>query len=144
MSPGPVREFSAGGVVVRGDEVVVIVPHRRSPEGERVLALPKGHPDGEESLAQAATREVREETGIEADLVGKLGDIRYWYQREGRRVLKQVTFFLFTYRSGDTADHDHEIEDARWIGLEQARTELTFAGERDMIVRALSRLCDDR
>jgi len=144
MSPSPTREFSAGGVVVRGDDVVVIVPLRRSPEGSQVLALPKGHPDGDESLAQAAAREVREEAGVTADLVEKLGDVRYWYRREGRRILKQVTFFLFRYRSGDTADHDHEIEEARWVPLEDARTKLTFEGERDMVARALSRLRSER
>jgi 8-oxo-dGTP pyrophosphatase MutT (NUDIX family) len=144
MAPPTTREFSAGGVVVRGRDVVVIVPHRRSQDGERVLALPKGHPDGDESLAQAATREVREETGLDAELVDKLGEVRYWYQREGRRIFKQVTFFLFEYRAGDTADHDHEIEDARWIPLEEARTALSFQGERDMVARALSRLGDDR
>lgn len=144
MSPGPTREFSAGGVVVRGSDVVVIVPLRRSPEGSHVLALPKGHPDGDESLAQAAAREVREEAGVTADLVERLGDVRYWYQREGRRIFKQVTFFLFRYRSGDTADHDHEIEEACWVPLEDARTKLTFEGERDMVARALSRLHSER
>ncbi|MDQ6750376.1 MAG: NUDIX domain-containing protein [Actinomycetota bacterium] len=144
MTPGPAREFSAGGVVVRGEDVAVIVPLRRSPEGARVLALPKGHPDGDESLAQAAAREVREEAGVEAEMVEKLGDVRYWYQRDGRRILKQVRFFLFRYRSGDTADHDHEVEDAHWIPLEEARTALSFEGERDMVARALSRLRGDR
>ncbi len=144
MSPGPTREFSAGGVVVRGSDVVVIVPIRRSPEGSQVLALPKGHPDGDESLAEAAAREVREEAGVTADLVEKLGDVRYWYRREGRRVHKQVTFFLFRYRSGDTADHDHEIEEARWIPLEDAQTKLSFEGERDMVARALSTLRGER
>ncbi len=144
MSSGPAREFSAGGVVVRGEDVAVIVPHRRSPEGARVLALPKGHPDGDESLAQAAAREVREEAGVETEMIEKLGDVRYWYQRDGRRILKQVSFFLFRYRSGDTADHDHEIEDAHWIPLEEAATALSFEGERDMVARALSRLRGDR
>src|SRR6266480_4449974 len=100
------REFSAGGVVVRGADCVVIVPHKRSQQGERVLGLPKGHPDGEESAEQAAAREVR--------------------------------FFLFRYVSGNTDDHDHEIEHARWMPLADAAVELTYAGEREMAARALS------
>jgi 8-oxo-dGTP pyrophosphatase MutT (NUDIX family) len=138
------REFSAGGVVVRGDEVAVIVPKKLSPEGRRVLALPKGHPDEGETMEEAATREVREETGLEAELIEKLGDVEYWYQRKGRRILKNVTFYLFEYRSGSVEDHDDEIEEARWMRLEQAARELSFPGEREMVKRALSRLPADR
>src|SRR3954454_24750378 len=97
------REFSAGGVVVRGGDCVVIVPTRRARGGARVLALPKGHPEGDESGADAALREIREETGLEARLVDKLGDVRYWYQRDGRRIAKGVSFFLFEHVSGDPA-----------------------------------------
>jgi 8-oxo-dGTP pyrophosphatase MutT (NUDIX family) len=137
-------EFSAGGVVVRDREVIVIVPKRRDARGNKVLALPKGHPDGDESPEQAAMREVEEETGVRAKLVDKLGDVRYSYERNRRRIVKRVEFFLFEYRSGDVADHDHEIEDARWMPLEEARQQVTYDGEREMIDRALSRLSRDR
>ena len=138
------REFSAGGVVVRDGEVAVIVPTRPSPDGRKVLALPKGHPDPGESLKQAAAREVREETGLDAELVDKLGDVTYWYQREGVRVLKKVAFYLFDHRGGSLDDHDDEIEEARWMALEDAARELSFKGEREMVERALSRLSEDR
>jgi 8-oxo-dGTP pyrophosphatase MutT (NUDIX family) len=132
-------EISAGGVVVRGDEVVVIVPRKPGPEGQRTLALPKGHPDGDESMEQAAKREVREETGVDAELVDRLGDVEYWYRRkDGRARPKRVTFYLFDYRGGDVSDHDHEVEEALWMPLEEARTALTFPGEREMIERALA------
>ncbi|MEA2142814.1 MAG: hypothetical protein QOI64_1244 [Solirubrobacteraceae bacterium] len=137
-------EFSAGGVVVNDDhEIVVIVPTRRSADGSRVLALPKGHPDGKESPVQAALREVREEAGVEAEVVGSLGEVRYWYQRGGRRIAKVVEFFLLRYVSGDVGDHDHEVEHARWIPAAQAVKTLTYAGERDMVREALVRLEQD-
>jgi ADP-ribose pyrophosphatase YjhB (NUDIX family) len=137
-------EFSAGGVVVRGDECVVIVPVKRSQDGKRVLALPKGHPDGDETPEQAATREVREETGVVGELVEPLGEVAYFYQRKGRRIHKRVRFFLFRYVSGSTDDHDQEIEEARWMPLAEAAEKLTYAGEREMAARALSRVQADR
>ena len=130
-------EVSAGGVVVRGDEVVVIVPTRRAASGAKVLALPKGHVDPGETPIQAAVREVREEAGVEADLVEELGQVRYWYQRSGMKIAKVVTFFLFEYRSGSIEDHDAEVEVARWIPLEEAARTLSYKGEREMVTRAL-------
>ena len=131
-------EFSAGGVVVNTDrEIVVIVPTRRAADGSRVLALPKGHPDGRESSAEAALREVREEAGVQAEVVDSLGEVRYWYQRGGRRIAKVVEFFLLSYVSGDVGDHDDEVEHARWVPAAEAAETLTYAGERDMVRRAL-------
>ena len=148
-SRAPEREFSAGGVVVRqapdGPECVVIVPSRPAASGAKVLALPKGHPDGDESAAEAALREVREETGVEAHVVERLGDVRYWYQRDGRRIVKVVAFFLLGHDRGDPETHvDQEIDEARWMRLEQAARELTHAGEREMAALALSRLASGR
>ena len=107
---------------------------------DQILALPKGHPEEGESAQEAARREVREETGLEATPVEKLGDIRYWYARDGDRVLKIVSFFLFRYRSGRLEDHDHEVEEALWIPLEEAPKRLAYRGEKDMAETALSRL----
>jgi 8-oxo-dGTP pyrophosphatase MutT (NUDIX family) len=137
-------EFSAGGVVLDPaadpPACLVIVPTRRAADGSKVLALPKGHPDPGETPAQAATREVREETGIEAELGEELGDVRYFYQRGGRRIAKVVRFFLMTARGGSMEDHDHEVEDVRWMELGAAAAALSYPGEREMVGRALSAL----
>jgi mutator protein MutT len=133
-------EFSAGGVVVRDRSCVVIVPRRRTADGSRVLALPKGHPDPGETPEAAAVREVREEAGVQASLVEKLGDVRYFYQRGGRRIAKLVSFYLLAYESGEPAEHDHEVEEARWMELSEAAKALTYRGEREMAARALRRL----
>ena len=137
-----IHEFSAGGVVVRdehGQPFVAVV----RPRGE-ILALPKGHPFGDEPPAEAARREVREETGLDAEVVEQLGDVKYWYVRGGERVAKVVTFFLFRYRSGNVEDHDHEVEEALWIPLAEAPERLSYKGEREMAVAALSRLEEGR
>ncbi|HLW93971.1 MAG TPA: NUDIX domain-containing protein [Solirubrobacteraceae bacterium] len=139
-----VEERSAGGVVVKGDQVLVVVPTRRAADGSRVLALPKGHLDGNETDEQAAAREVREEGGVEAELVGPLGEVRYHYRRDGRLISKGVRFFLFEFSAGSPEDHDHEIEDAHWLSMAEAIKQLTYPGERAMVQNALSKSSADR
>jgi 8-oxo-dGTP pyrophosphatase MutT (NUDIX family) len=137
-----IREFSTGGVMVRnfrGRPFVAVVQVR-----EGVIALPKGHPEGDEATVDAAAREVREEAGVAGEAVEKLGDIRYWYWRDRQRVLKIVSFFLFRYRSGSVRDHDHEVESASWMPLDEAAGKLTYTGEREMAAAALSALGRER
>ena len=141
--PGAEREVSAGGVVVRDRACVVIVPTRRAADGRPVLALPKGHVDPGETPPEAAAREVREEAGVQVELLGELGAVRYWYMRSGRRIAKQVDFFLFAYRAGDVEDHDDEVEHARWMPLAEAAQALTYEGERRMAALALSQIAAD-
>ena len=99
--------------------------------------------DPGETPEQAAAREVREEAGVRTRLLGELGAVRYFYMRGGRRIAKQVDFFLFEYVDGDVADHDHEVEDARWMPLAEAIRALTYDGEREMAARALSQTASD-
>jgi 8-oxo-dGTP pyrophosphatase MutT (NUDIX family) len=134
------RETSYGGVAVRGEEVLVITPAGR----RRITALPKGGAHRYESGEQAAGREVREETGVNVDVREPLGDVSYTYRRGGRRIRKTVHFYLCSFVSGSTSDHDHEVEDARWISLQEARSALTYPGERELIDRALSKLTSGR
>lgn len=137
-------EYSAGGLVVRprtdgedGWECVLIEPTRPAADGSLVTALPKGHPDPGESPQEAALREIREETGLTVEIRATIGDVRYWYQRNGRRIAKIVTFYLCDYRAGDVADHDHEVRRAWWVPVADAGLVLTYAGERDIVARAL-------
>jgi 8-oxo-dGTP pyrophosphatase MutT (NUDIX family) len=108
-----------------------------------VLALPKGHIEPGESGPETAVREVREEAGIDSTLVEKLDDIRYWYTRGGARVLKVVSFFLLSYRSGSVRDYQREeVDGAEWVPLEEAPQRLAYPGEKEMARAALSKLRD--
>jgi 8-oxo-dGTP pyrophosphatase MutT (NUDIX family) len=149
------REISAGGVVIRntpeGWQVAVIEPQKEgsvTPSGRKrsqkmLLALPKGLVDPGEKPDQTALREVREETGLTASLVTKLGDIKYAYVRswgDKQRVFKIVSFYLLQYQSGEindiTPDMRIEVKSALWIPLEDARRQLAYRGEKDMVRRA--------
>jgi 8-oxo-dGTP pyrophosphatase MutT (NUDIX family) len=147
------REFSAGGVVVRrlrGRWFVAAIRPGGRPEG--VWALPKGNLGPGERPEQTAEREIEEETGVRARLVRKLGDIRYvytqsWGNGRGERVFKVVSFYLFRYSGGRLGDIPaelaHEVEEARWLPLEEAPSLLAYKGERDMAERALIALREE-
>lgn len=154
-----VREFSAGGVVLRKMRgrwfLAVIEPHMtrpkksaksasRPPKKAALVALPKGAIDQGEKPEQTALREVSEETGVEANLVTKLADIKYHYVRnwgDGARVFKIVSFYLLLYRSGRlgniSPDMRIEVQNAYWLPLEDAPKALSYAGEREVVQSAL-------
>jgi 8-oxo-dGTP pyrophosphatase MutT (NUDIX family) len=140
------REFSAGGVVVRAIDGVVHVAAIRPAGKASVWALPKGNIADGERAEQAAAREVEEETGVRAELLAKLGHVRYTYSYGGERIFKIVTFFLFRYIAGElgalAVEHAHEVAEARWLPLEDAPKLLAYGGERDMARAALEALSE--
>jgi 8-oxo-dGTP pyrophosphatase MutT (NUDIX family) len=144
-----IREFSAGGVVVRRMKhrwwIAAIEPQGRrstSAKGstrDSVMALPKGAVDEGETPEQTALREVHEETGVTAEVVSKLKDIKYYYVRswgDRQRVFKVVSFFLLSYKAGRlgniTPEMRKEVRRAVWIPLEDAAKELSYPGEREV------------
>jgi 8-oxo-dGTP pyrophosphatase MutT (NUDIX family) len=148
------REISAGGAVVRptpqGWELAVIEPQGDNSADQKsdkkrhkqVLALPKGLLDPGEKPAEAAVREVTEETGLTGRVLVKLADIKYVYVRswgDKQRVFKIVSFYLLRYVSGTIDDVSPEmrveVNRALWIPLAEAEKRLAYRGERDVVRR---------
>jgi 8-oxo-dGTP pyrophosphatase MutT (NUDIX family) len=129
-------------VVVRrtGDGVEVALAARRTRKGDLAWGLPKGLVEPGEKPEEAAVREVREETGLQAEILQPLGDISYWYVWEGERIRKRVTFFLMEAVGGDVSQHDHEMEDVLWFPLEEARRKASYSSERGVLRRAAEAL----
>ncbi len=123
----------------------MIVPTRRAADGSRVLALPKGHVDPGESRSRRPRARCARRPASSPSPCCELGESRYWYRRDGRTIGKSVAFFLFTFVDGDTADHDDEVEEVRWIvaGGGAAASSATTA-EREMVALALAHLDKDR
>ena len=125
---------AAGGVVLRqgerGGEVVLA-------GRDGTWVLPKGTPDGAEQIEDTATREVREETGLDVRIVRSLGTIEYWFALPRQRIHKTVHFFLMEALGGDLERHDHEYEEVRWVPVDEARRMLTFDTYREILDRAL-------
>jgi 8-oxo-dGTP pyrophosphatase MutT (NUDIX family) len=139
-----VRQVSAGGVVYRraagGLEVALI---RVGPKQR--WQLPKGIVDEGEEPEGTAVREVREEAGVEARIVAPLEVIEYWYvgserNRERVRFHKFVHLFLLKYEQGDVTDHDHEVDEARWVPIAEAEAMLSFESERKAMNQAAALL----
>lgn len=132
-------EVSAGGLVLRRHESSfdALLIGRGSP---RVWTLPKGHVEARETHEQAALREVREETGCWGEIITKLNDISYWFYINRAKHKKSVTFYLMRYLSGDTANHDHEVDEARWFDIISAKKALKYVNEKRLVDLALDYL----
>jgi 8-oxo-dGTP pyrophosphatase MutT (NUDIX family) len=132
------REISAGGVVYRrdGEQIEVVLASRRTRRGELAWGLAKGGIEDDESPEDAAIREVREETGLLAEIEASLGETRYFYVWENVRIRKTVHFFLMRHTGGDVEDRDDEMEEIRWFPLERALKRAAYRGERDVLGRA--------
>ena len=131
---------------MRGRWWFAAIRPRRDHHARDVWALPKGQLDPGERAVETAIREVREETGLDARVVSKLGDVRYIYTWEGERIFKIVSFFLLRPVRGRIGDlpegMEIEVAEARWFPLEEAATRLSYHGEREMAAKALATLVD--
>lgn len=137
------KQVSAGGAAFRETDgklevaLVLMIPEMR-------WQLPKGIIDPGETPEQAALREVREEAGIECELIEPIETIEYWFvdSRSGTpiRIHKFVHFYLMRYVSGDVADHDHEVAEARWFPVDEAISTLAFDSEKSVVILARNAL----
>jgi len=102
--------------------------------------LPKGLVDKDESTEDAAIREVREEAGIDTEIVTRIDKVEYWYfwKENGQRIRyhKFVYFYLLRYKAGDVRDHDHEVNEARWLDIDDAIEMLAFDNEKKIMEKA--------
>jgi ADP-ribose pyrophosphatase YjhB (NUDIX family) len=125
-------EVSAGGLVLRRTDqgIEALLIGRGTP---RVWSLPKGHVEARETHEMAALRDVREETGCWAESLKKLSDISYWFYLNGTKHKKSVHFYLMRYLSGDTANHDHEVDEAAWFEIKAAKKSLKYVNEKRLV-----------
>lgn len=134
---------SAGGVVYRlGEQGLEVVICGRSSEG--VWGLPKGTPEPGEDLITVATREVREETGLEVEPEEQIGSIRYWFVRGGVRYHKTVYHYLFVHVGGNLDAHDAEYDRVEWLGVDEARRRLSYQNEVDIVRKAAAMIAQRR
>jgi len=132
-------QFSAGGVAFRKQDRQVDVALISVGADDR-WQLPKGLVDKGESTEDAAIREVREEAGIDTEIVTRIDKVEYWYfwkeNRQRIRYHKFVYFYLLRYKSGDVRDHDHEVNEARWVAIDDAIEMLAFDSEKKIMEKA--------
>lgn len=134
------KHTSAGGVIYKANESgfqVILISHHNQ-KGRLIWCLPKGSIEQGESLQETAVREVREETGASGRLLDKIGQIQYWFysKEEETKIFKTVHFYLLEYLEGNEKDHDSEVDEARWVALEEGLQMLTHNSERAIMEKA--------
>ena len=127
------REFSAGGIVFNDKGQVLVTQHSQN----KHWSFPKGLIDPGQTSEQAAVREVKEEGGVVAEIIDKIGYNKYVYTLSGEKIFKVVTYFLMKYISGDPKNHDWEVEEAGWYEIEDALKQLTFSQDKELLKKAL-------
>ncbi|OGE30531.1 hypothetical protein A3C59_05520 [Candidatus Daviesbacteria bacterium RIFCSPHIGHO2_02_FULL_36_13] len=128
------REFSAGGIVFNDKGQVLVTEHSQNHH----WSFPKGlldHPD--QTMEESALREVREEGGVEAEIIGKVGSHKYVYTMDNEKIFKVVTYFLMKYKSGNIEDHDWEVSEIGWFTPEDALEKLTFTADIELLKKAV-------
>lgn len=149
------REFSAGGIVFKNSQVL-LTKHSQN----KHWSFPKGLIDPGQTSKEAAIREVKEEGGVEVEILDKVGYSKYVYtlngparnasqsdarlpetgtvgQAGGEKIFKVVTYFLMKYKNGDPKNHDFEVEEAGWYGVDEALKQLTFSQDKDLLRKAI-------
>ncbi len=130
------REFSAGGIVFNNKGQVLVTQHSQN----KHWSFPKGLIDPGQTSEQAALREVREEGGVVAEIIDKVGYSKYVYTLNGEKIFKVVTYYLMKYISGDIKDHDWEVSDIGWFVPDDALKQLTFPHDKDLLRLAMEKI----
>lgn len=134
-------QFSAGGIVYKNQkskiskqkgETLILVSQHSQHHG---WVFPKGligdHIE-EENKEETALREVKEETGVEGKIIKSLTPVDYWFVMNNEKIHKTVYYFLMEYAGGDTAKHDHEMENVQWVPIGEVEKKLTYKSDRDV------------
>lgn len=128
------REFSAGGIVFNDQNQVLLVKS----SGNHAWQFPKGKIEEGQTSKEAAIREVREEAGVNAEIIEKVGDSKYVYPdyKTKEKIFKNVTFYLMKYIDGDINDHDFETEETGWYPVDEALKLIKFSDQKKFLQKA--------
>jgi 8-oxo-dGTP pyrophosphatase MutT (NUDIX family) len=131
------REYSAGGIVLNNGKVLMIKNAALRDPKKAYWGFPKGHINPGESSRDAALREIKEETRITAEIMGKLGESQYVFSRSGERIVKHVDYYLLRYKSGNEEAQELEVLEVKWFDPKEAMELLSFKKDQEFLQQAL-------
>lgn len=135
------REFSAGGIIFNQHGQVLLICNAAMRDPNKAYwGFPKGHLENGESSKDAALREVKEETGLDVEIIDKVGEDRYVFSKDGEKIFKVATFFLMQTQDTNIVIQEQELLDAKWFDPEEALKIISFSSGRNLLKKALEML----
>lgn len=157
-----IREFSSGGAVYKkdGNKVLWLVTASQASTlyPKIIWRLPKGWIDDkgegipgrmasgetkadENSLREAAIREVKEEGGVEAKIIAKIRTEKYFFKHPERGpILKFVTFYLMEWVKDLPEGYGMETSEILWLPIDEALKKVSYSSEKKILQEAQNSL----
>jgi 8-oxo-dGTP diphosphatase len=126
-------EFSAGGIVREENNLLMVKV--RNLEGEEIWTFPKGHIEKGEKAAEAALREVQEETGYHCRIEQPFERVQYWFKRENLLTKKTVTWFLMKPLEKKGGFDTEEILETKWMPFAEALKLARYKSDKKILAR---------
>lgn len=124
------KEKSCGAIIINNKKVLLVYEKNRNFWG-----FPKGHVEQNETELETAIREVKEEVGLDIDI---LKEKRYEFKYNiGKEIEKTCVLFVSFPKTFNIKNQESEIELSKWFTFDEALKTLTYDNQKEILKLAI-------